>query len=73
MFAIQVSANLSGRIVLFSRFPKGTGRDSAISQVCFSPAMVREEVVNFKLPKALYDMGQAVVDTGGAESMFIVD
>lgn len=35
--------------------------------------MVREEVVNFKLPKALYDMGQAVVDTGGAESMFIVD
>ena len=31
--------------------------------------MVREEVVNFKLPKALYDMGQAVVDTGGAESM----
>ena len=41
--------------------------------VSFSPAMVREEVVNFKLPKALYDMGQAVVDTGGAESMFIVD
>ena len=31
--------------------------------------MVREEVVNFKLPKALYDMGQAVIDTGGAESM----
>ena len=35
--------------------------------------MVREEVVHFKIPKALYDMGQAVVDTGGAESMFIVD
>ena len=50
-------------------FLTGTGRDSAISQVCFSPAMVREEVVNFKLKKALYDMGQAVVDTGGAESM----
>ena len=50
-------------------FLQGTGRDSAISQVCFSPAMVREEVVNFKLKKALYDMGQAVVDTGGAESM----
>jgi len=31
--------------------------------------MVKEEVVNFKLSKALYDMGQAVVDTGGAESM----
>ena len=30
--------------------------------------MVREEVVHFKLPKALYDMGQAVIDTGGAES-----
>ncbi len=30
--------------------------------------MVREEVVHFKIPKALYDMGQAVVDTGGADS-----
>ena len=50
-------------------FLQGTGGDSAISQVYFGPAMVREEVVNFKLKKALYDMGQAVVDTGGAESM----
>ena len=30
--------------------------------------MVREEVIHFKISKALYDMGQAVVDTGGAES-----
>ena len=30
--------------------------------------MVREEVVHFKIPKALYDMGQAVIDTGGADS-----
>ena len=30
--------------------------------------MVREEVIHFKIPKALYDMGQAVVDTGGADS-----
>ena len=33
--------------------------------------MVREEVVNFKIPKALYDMGQAIVDTGGAESQSV--
>ena len=30
--------------------------------------MIREEVIHFKIPKALYDMGQAVIDTGGAES-----
>ena len=30
--------------------------------------MVLDEVVHFKIQKALYDMGQAVVDTGGAES-----
>lgn len=49
-------------------FLTGTGRDSAISQAYFSPAMVSSEVVNFRIPKALYDMGQAVVETGGAVS-----
>ena len=46
-------------------FLQGTGGDSAISQVYFGPAMVSSEVVNFRIPKALYDMGQAVVETGG--------
>ena len=49
-------------------FLQGTGGDSAISQVYFGPAMVSSEVVNFRIPKALYDMGQVVVDTGGADS-----
>ena len=49
-------------------FLTGTGGDSAISQVYFGPAMVSSEVVNFRIPKALYDMGQAVVETGGAVS-----
>ena len=31
--------------------------------------MVLEEVVNFRIQKALYDMGQAIIDTGGAESL----
>jgi hypothetical protein len=30
--------------------------------------MVKAEVIHFRIPKALYDNGQAVVDTGGAES-----
>ena len=30
--------------------------------------MVSSEVVNFRIPKALYDKGQAVVETGGAVS-----
>ena len=49
-------------------FLRGTGGDSAISQAYFGPAMVSSEVVNFRIPKALYDMGQAAVETGGAVS-----
>ena len=49
-------------------FLRGTGGDSAISQEYFGPAMVSSEVVNFRIPKALYDMGQAAVGAGGAVS-----
>lgn len=39
------------------------------SPFCRVPApMVSEEVINFRLPKALYDMGQAAIDTGWAKN-----